>query len=469
MLDEDIALWPSSRQIEAMRSGKFSATELVSLYVDRIERLNAAVNAVITCDFGRALVDAASVDQSFARGQELGVLAGLPMTVKDAIEVAGLRCTAGALELRDHVARRDAPAISALRAAGAIVVGKTNTPAWCAGDSETNNELFGVTSNPWDLDRSVGGSSGGSAAAVAAGLTSCDIGSDIGGSIRNPSHYCGVYGFKPSYGVVPQLGHLSYLGSTCTDVDMNHLGPIARSPADLDLMLDVMSGPAPNDAPAWNVALPAARHTELRDYRIGCWFDEPDCTIESEYRAILGRAAAALAADGARVDESHPRVGFKEQTDLWFALASAASAPGLPSEISEAAGGSHLQWLRKQERRQDLRRIWHEWFRDHDALLCPVILSAAPEHNLEGDFLKRTLSIDGRPTSLVFDGPRWCGLINVIGFPSCVVPVGRTSEGLPVGVQIVTDYLRDRDGIQLARCMERTIGGYVAPPLTRIA
>jgi amidase len=464
VLDEEVAFWPSRKQVEAMRSRAFSATELVVLYASRIERLNPAINAIVTCDFDRALADAAAVDQRVARGEPVGTLAGLPMTIKDAIEVAGMRCTAGALELRDHVAQRDAPAVAAVRAAGAIIMGKTNTPAWCAGDCETNNELFGVTNNPWDLSRSVGGSSGGSGAAVAAGLTGCEIGSDIGGSVRIPSHYCGVYGFKPSYGVVPQLGHLSYMGSEDTNIDMNHLGPIARSPDDLELILDVVAGPVPNDRPAWNITLPPARHTQLGEYRIGCWFDEPDLVIESEYRAILGRMADALRREGVSVDESHPNVGFKEQTDLWFALVSAANAPGLPPEINEAAGGSHLQWLHNDRRRQALRRTWQAWFHEHDALLCPVVLCAAPAHDLEGDFLKRTISIDGERRSLVFDVPRWCGLINVIGFPSCVVPVGRTKAGLPVGVQIVTDYLRDRDGIQLARFMEQTIAAYEMPP-----
>jgi amidase len=469
VLDQEIAFWPSSTLVDAIRSRDFSATDLVGLYVDRIERVNPAINAVVTCDADRALAEAASIDQGLARGERVGPLAGLPMTIKDVIEVAGMRCTAGAVELRDHVPARDAPAVAMLRAAGAIILGKTNTPAFCSGDSETNNELFGVTNNPWNVRRSVGGSSGGSGAAVAAGLTGADIGTDIGGSVRIPSHFCGVYGFKPSYGVVPQHGYVSYVGGGRTDVDMNHFGPIARSPADLQLLLDVVAAPLPYDSLAWSVALPPPRHRAITDYRIGYWFDEPDCPIESEYRTILDRTADALRDEGARVRESHPSVGFEEQTDLWFALVSSASAPGLPAELAEAAGGSHLQWLRRDERRQEIRHVWHAWFEQHDALLCPVILSAAHEHDLEGDFLRRTIEVDGMPRSLVFDGPRWCGLVNVIGFPSCVVPVGRTNAGLPVGVQIVADHLRDRDALHLASCMEQLIGGFEPPPLHSIA
>src|SRR5262249_13045783 len=158
----------------------------------------------------------------------------------------------------------------------------------------------------------------------------------------------------------------------------------------------------------------------------GCWFDEPASPVESEYRAILGQVAAAARDEGAHVDDEHPGVDFKEQTDLWFALVAAASSPGLPPELNEVAGGSHLQWLRNNDRREEVRDLWRAWFQDHDALLCPVILSAAPVHDLEGDFLDRTINVDGEQRSLVYDAPRWCGLINVIGFPSCVVPVGRT-------------------------------------------
>jgi amidase len=169
---------------------------------------------------------------------------------------------------------------------------------------------------------------------------------------------------------------------------------------------------------------------------------------------------------GARVEESHPDVSFGEQVDLWLSLVSAAVAPGLPAELREAASGTHLQWLQNHERRQELRQTWHEWFADHDVLLCPVVLSAAPAHDLKGEPLERTVVIDGVARSLTFDIPRWCGLINVIGFPSCVVPIGRTASGLPVGMQIVAGYLRDRDAIHLARCLEDVVGGFEPPPLT---
>jgi amidase len=463
--DQQVAWWGTAKQAAAIRSGELGARELVALYATRIDRLNPAVNAVVTFDLDRALEDAATIDGRVARGDPVGRLAGVPMTIKDAIEVGGMPSTSGAAELRDHVPVRDAPAVSSLRAAGAIIVGKTNCPAWCSGDSETNNELFGTTNNPWDLDRTVGGSSGGSAAAVAAGLSSCDLGTDIGGSIRIPSHYCGVYGLKPTFGVVPQLGYMSHVGSGRIETDMNHFGPIARSPDDLELLLDVLAGPTPGDELAWRVELPAPRPASLDRPRIGVWFDEPDCPIAADYLVLLTRAADALSADGCKIDESHPAVGFDELVDLWMQLVSAAVSPGLPAELAEAAGGSHLEWLRNQERRADVVARWQSWFSEHDALVCPVVLGAATVHDLEGDMLERTIDVDGTPRSAVFEVPRWCALWNVVGFPSCVVPIGRTDSGLPVGMQIVTASLRDREAIELARRLERLIGGYEPPSL----
>ncbi len=322
-----------------------------------------------------------------------------------------------------------------------------------------------MTNNPWDLGRSVGGSSGGSAAAVAAALSSCDIGTDIGGSVRIPSHYCGVYGLKPSFGVVPQRGYLSHLGAGSVAADMNVFGPIARSPDDLALLLEVLAAPDPEDAPAWQISLPPARRSRLDEYRIGYWFDEPACPVTHEYRALLGRAVGSLRAAGARVEESHPTVTFEALRDLWMMLAGSATSLALPDDLAPAAGGAHMRWLRNHERKEELRRRWHAWFEEYDALLCPVVLSAAPPHLLDGDPFARTIDIDGVARNLMMDVPQWCGIVNVVGFPSCVVPVGRTAGGLPVGMQVVTAYLHDYESIDLARHLERLLGGFEPPPL----
>ena len=464
VLADEIAHWSTTRQAAAVRSGEFSARDLLWCYASRIARLNPAVNAIVTLDLDRAARDAATIDERLARGDGVGPLAGVPMTIKDAIEVGGMRSTGGAVELRDHVPTEDAPAVASLRAAGAVIVGKTNVPRWCNAETETHNEIFGTTNNPWDVERSVGGSSGGSAAAVAAGLSSCDLGTDIGGSVRIPSHYCGTYALKPSFGVVPQLGYLSHKGAGRVGADMNTFGPVTRAVDDLALLLDVLARPAPEDALAWQVTLPAPRRSRLAEYRIGTWFDEPDLPVAASYRAVLERAAEQLRAAGARVDASHPDAGFREQLDLWMALAGAAASPSLPADIRAAASGLHLRWIRNHERREELRDRWRAWFDDYDALLSPVVLTVAPPHNLDGDPFARTIDVDGVPRNIMMDIPQWTGLVNVIGYPACVVPIGCTEEGLPVGLQIVTPYLRDREAIDLARHVESVVGGFRAPP-----
>ena len=236
-------------------------------------------------------------------------LHGLPITIKDAIETEGIRSTGGAVELTDHVPDADAPAVARLKDAGAIVFGKTNLPRWSA-DFQTYNDLFGVTSNPWDVDRTTGGSSGGAAAAVAAGFTSFELGTDIGGSVRIPSHCCGVFGLKPSFGVIPQRGYLDHVGGGTTDVDINVFGPITRSADDLDLLLGVLAGPEPERAVAWRIDLPASDARSLADLRIGTWLDDPASPIDAEYARMLARRGRRLADAGAKVDDDHPPVDF---------------------------------------------------------------------------------------------------------------------------------------------------------------
>jgi amidase len=465
VLADEVAFWPTTRQVAAVQAREVTATGLLELYAARIGRLNPLVNAVVTLDLERAARDAAAVDGRLARGDTVGPLAGVPMTIKDAIEVGGIRSTGGAVELQGHVPVGDAPAVASLRAAGAVIVGKTNVPRWCNAETETHNELFGTTNNPWDVSRSVGGSSGGSAAAVAAGLSSCDLGTDIGGSVRIPSHYCGTYALKPSFGVVPQLGYLSHVGAGRVGADMNVFGPITRSADDLELLLGVLSRPAPEEALAWQVALPAPRRARLADYRIGTWFDEPAMQVAATYREALEGAADALRAAGARVATSRPDVGFREQLDLWMELAGAAASPSLPADIQKAASGLHLRWIRNHERREELRDRWRAWFEDHDALLCPVVLSSAPPHDLTGDPFARTIDVDGVARNTMTEIPQWTGLVNVIGFPACVAPIGHTPDGLPVGMQIVTGYLRDREAIDLARHLQDVVASFAPPPV----
>jgi len=461
---DDTATWTTVALAQAVRAGSLSSRDLLELYLDRIERLNPGVNAVITLDAQRARAEATRADDEAARGEWRGELHGLPITIKDAIEVAGIRATGGARELAEHVPTVDAPAVARLKDAGAIVFGKTNAPRW-SGDVQTFNDLFGTTNNPWDPTRVPGGSSGGAAAAVAAGFTSFELGTDIGGSVRIPSHCCGVFGLKPSFGVIPQRGYLDQVGGGTTDADINVFGPIARGAEDLDLLLGVLAGPEPDRALGWRLELPAARRREAADYRVGVWFDAPDMPIDRDELAILRHAADALADAGARVEDAHPQVDFAEQRDLFHRMIMGAVAPTMDdAELAEAMSGSHLAWLRDDRERARLRAVWARWFEDYDALLCPVLPVPAFPHDQERDMMSRTLTVNGveEPYLVVTN---WAGLIGVVGLPAAVPPVGRTPAGLPVGLQVVTASLRDREAVHLAGIVAAVSGGgYDVPP-----
>jgi amidase len=448
---------------DELRARRISSRELLDSYLTRIDQLNPAINAVVTLDRERAYAAATQADDAAARGEWLGPLHGLPITIKDAIEVAGMRSTGGASELAQYVPTTDAPSVSRLKSAGAIVFGKTNVPRW-SGDVQTFNGLFGTTNNPWSLDRVPGGSSGGPAAAVACGFTAFELGTDIGGSIRVPAHCCGIFGLKPSYGVISQRGYLDHVGGGHTDADINVFGPLARSAEDLELLLSVLAGPDSERALAWRLELPEPRRAAADDFRVGIWLDDPACPVERAELVVLRQAVDRLADAGARVEEAHPPVSFAEQVDLFNQLVGAAVSVHLPDDMAESAAGSHRGWLRANERRAQLRDIWQEWFESYDALICPVMATAAFPHHQEGTFDSRTVEIDGA-TRPYRDLVSWTGLIGVLGLPSAVPPIGRTSAGLPVGVQVVSSFLRDREAIRLAGILaELSGGGYQVPP-----
>ena len=452
-----LATQTATELAEALRSKQVSSRELLDTYLDRIEKLNPSINAVVTLDADRARDAAAAADAATARGDDLGPLHGLPITIKDAIEVGGVRSTGGAVALTDHIPSSDAPVVATLKDAGAVVFGKTNVPEW-SGDLQTFNEMFGTTNNPWDTTRIPGGSSGGPAAAVSAGLTAFEIGTDIGGSIRIPSHCCGIFGLKPSFGVVPQRGYLDHVGGGTTDADINVFGPLARSAADLDLLMSVIAAPPPGHGVAWRVELPAPRKREPGEYRVGVWLDAPDTVLDDEYRALLQRAAGALADAGATVEDAHPPVDFAEQHGLFNQMILAAISPSMADDVSDAASGSHRAWLRGDEHRAVLQAAWASWFESYDALLCPVMVAPAIHHAQDGDFMTRTIDINGQPRPYL-DLVKWTGLIGVVGLPSAVPPIGVTPAGVPVGVQVVTPFLRDREAIHLAGLIAELCGG----------
>ena len=378
------------------------------------------------------------------------------MTIKDALATAGIRTTSGGVELRDHIPSADALAVARVKAAGAIVFGKTNVPPWSA-DVQTFNDLFGQTNNPWDTGRTPGGSSGGSAAAVAAGLTSLEVGTDIAGSVRVPSHFCGVFGLKPSDGVIPQRGVLTQPGGGTTDTDLNVVGPIARSAEDLDLLLAVMAGPDPGRALGWQLHLPEPRGLELSDYRIAVWIDDLSRPLARDYATVLRATIDGLADQGAKIEEADPPVDPGAQRDLFGSLL-LATTMFLPEAESSLLCGSHFGWLQRDIERAAVRAAWAEWFEQYDALLCRVAPSAAPAHD-HTPFMARRQIIDGVERSAIETVAFTC-LANLAGLPAAVAPIGSTPEGLPVGIQCIAPFLRDRDAVRVASL----IGTYTEPP-----
>ncbi len=483
---DDPALWSTTRQAEAIRSRQLSSRELLDVFEARIGRLNPAVNAVVTLDLERGRAAAAAADDATASGDVTGPLHGLPITMKDALAVRGMRSTGGAVELADHVPDADADVVARVQRAGAFVFGKTNVPRW-SGNLQTYNEIFGTTNNPWDLERVPGGSSGGAATSVALGFTAFEVGTDIGGSIRVPSAYCGVTGHKPSFGLVPTGGYLDHATGGFTEPDVNVHGPIARSVDDLDLLLGVLAGPAPDRARAWRVELPPPRHDAVADYRVALWPDDAACPVSADTVAAVEAAGQALVDAGAVVDRAaRPDIDADAAARLGLGLVGAAVTPSMSDaefgfveamvgdpNLSEADAqtvaayaSNHRAWLAMDRERAHIRRAWAAFFEHHDVLVCPVIASPPFAHQHAGSMADRMLDIDG--TSRRYSELLWWNiLVGMAYLPSTVVPAGRTADGLPIGVQIVGPYLEDRSTIAVARAVSERLGGIEPPPLAR--
>lgn len=481
----DLAFAPATDLVRRLRAHEVTSRDLVERYLDRIARLNPALNAVVTLDADGARRQADAADAALAKGQLPGPLHGLPMTIKDTFETTGMRTTAGATELSDHVPSTDAVAVARLRAAGAVIMGKTNVPLY-AGDAQSYNAVFGTTNNPWDHGRTPGGSSGGAAAALAAGLCGLELGSDIGGSIRHPSNWCGTYGHKPTWGVVPVRGHIPGPPGTLSHYDLSVVGPMGRSAGDLALALDVVAGPDADDAVGWRLALPPPRRGALREYRVAAWLDDPAFPVDAEVRSVLEQTVAALRRVGVTVDDrARPDLSLTDALDVYLRLLSPLMLGGAPDDIWEGIVGHasqvttpitafdrmaktatirHRDWLRADEARAKLRARWAAFFHQWDVLLCPVDPVPAIPHDQSEPLALRTLRVNGEQRSYL-DVLAWVGAIgNLCLLPATVAPVGRTAAGLPVGIQIVGPYLEDRTTIDVAERLAEVVGGFTPPP-----
>ena len=474
---------PAHEALRALSEGVISSKELLETTYSRIKQYNPGLNAFLTLMEEQARERGRLADQDRAAGKIWGPLHGLPIVIKDAFETAGVRTTSGSKMLEKHVPKEDAAAVARLKKAGAIVVGKTNMPEF-AGDLQSYNEIAGTANNPWDTQRTPGGSTGGGAACIAAGIGFLELGSDIGGSIRTPSHFCGIYGHKPTLNVVPMDGHIPPPpGTEPTTPDLPVAGPMARSARDLALQLEVMAGPVSKDSIAYQWNLPSARGSRLKDYRIGYVLDDPFCPVGSDVLEVLSGAIEALRKTGLELVQGWPK-GFNPQDgfETYVRLLAAVVGRGMGEEqlgiIQQGIGKpwgnyarawldgmklTHKQWLGLTEQRLKSRVTWEEYFKTCDAFLMPENIVPAFPHNQKLTFFERKVSTP-EGDRLYADMLKWISPATLSGCPATVAPVGRTKANLPVGIQIMGPYLEDATSIDIAGRVTEIVGGFEPPP-----
>ena len=477
----DYVFWSARRLANAIRARELSAAEACEACIERIEQFDGILNAVCVRLFDEARETARAADAARAAGQWWGPLHGVPVTVKEAYDVAGPPPPWGLSERRNHEASEDADGIRRLREAGAIILGKTNVPPNLM-DWQTDNPVYGRTNNPWDPQRTPGGSSGGSAVAMAVGYAYLEAGSDIGGSVRNPAHFCGIAAHKPSFGIVTDTGQRR--NDPEEPIDLLVCGPMARYAEDLALAMEVLAGPEPRDAPAWRLELPPPRHERLSDYRIAVLDEEPVCPISGAVKAAIAHTADVCEQAGASVERGvalpfDSRSAHRTYlTLLRGALAGAISKAQFDEELDFANRARddssyrtliacafvqrHRDWLITDAQRLSLRKAWSHFFSRYDALLCPIAPTPAWPHDSR-DRYERTIDVAGTDISY-FDQIHWAGVPILSYLPATTIPAQRSDEGLPIGVQILADYLQDHTALGLARLIEAETGGFTPPP-----
>lgn len=478
---------PATELITDLEARRVSAREVLEAHLKQHEQVHGDLNAVVATDLERAHAAAAAIDAARARGVRLGPLAGLPMTIKDGFDVAGMPAVSGVPALAGRPKDcQDADVVATVRGAGAVCWGKTNVPLML-GDWQSFNDVYGTTNNPYDITRTCGGSSGGSAAALAAGVTPLEIGSDIGGSLRHPAGFCGVYALKPTFGALSLRGSVPPGPDPYVETDLAVAGPMARTAADLRLLWNVLrESPGP----------PAALLSEqpgpdpVSGARVALWLDEPEFAVSDDVRAGVSAAAEALRAQGVTVEPVAAPVPPAELMDLYLTLLVPILATGFPDEVftmlaaarpdaeaavaagadryggaafAVAATASYRDVARARIVGQRLRERFTGWFTDWDAVLCPIAPVPAFTHRHAGTVSDRVLEVDGRevPYARMLD---WISLATVLHVPAVAAPVSRTAGGLPVGVQLVGRWGQEDRLLDFAAALEHETGGFRPPP-----
>jgi Asp-tRNA(Asn)/Glu-tRNA(Gln) amidotransferase A subunit family amidase len=468
----DLIFLPAALMAERIRKKNLSPVEIVDAHLEQIERLNPKLNAFVQVDVERARQAAQDAEVAVIHGKTIGLLHGVPISIKSSLAVEGMLCESGTRLRAGFVSAQDAPLVARLRSAGAIVLGVTNTPeflmAW-----ETDNLLYGRTNNPWDLQRTAGGSSGGEAAAIAAGMSAGGVGSDGGGSIRVPAHFSGICGLKPTPGRIPATGH--YPGSAGPFAFLGVVGPMARTVPDLKVLFEVMQGPDIGDACAAPVRVRWQTEDEIRKLRVGYFEDDGRTPVTPETRASIRAAAEALRGAGFQVVPFQPE-GLEESRRLWNKLFVIAGgmllrpvferresdlSPILKQFLEWSAAEPALTgetllhaWIQRDElRARFLRQMQH-----YPILLCPAAAIPAFRHG------ERSWQVEDK-TVHYLDAWSYTEFFNLLGNPAAVVPVGHSSEGLPIGVQIVGRPWEEEQVLSVAAVLERECGAWKIPPI----
>ena len=473
--------------LEKIKQGEVSSLEVLESFLAQVEKVNPKINAIVALDIERAKEKAKEADNKISLKSKLGPLHGLPMTIKDAFEVEGIVSTGGNPAWKDNIPKRNAEAVQRLVDAGAIIFGKTNVP-FLSSDLQSFNKIYGTTNNPWDLERTPGGSSGGSAAALAAGMTPLELGSDIGGSIRVPAHFCGLYGHKPSYNIISEVGHMPPPpGSILTGNGLSVAGPLARSPEDLEIALDVLVAAQEQDSQAWKVKLPKARTKKIKELKIAVWPDEPYAEADDEITSLIKDTAEDLRHAGAKVETVDLPISFEEIDKIYSLLLNPLMLAGSPketfetlaklnesldpndvSELAKVARGSvlkHADWVLVNAIRQNMRQKWREFFNKFDVILCPTCITPAFKHN-HNPVHERKLTINGKDDEYL-RATLWAGPAVSAGLPSTNVPIGMSSNNLPISMQITGPYLEDKTCLEVAKVVRNLRGGFKIPPNLR--
>jgi Asp-tRNA(Asn)/Glu-tRNA(Gln) amidotransferase A subunit family amidase len=455
---------------QKIRSKSVSPVEIVELHLKRIETMQPKLNAFVHLDAEGAREQARAAERSVTHGARLGPLHGVPLSIKSCIDVAGWPCPAGSLLRKEYVPKQDAPLVSRLKAAGAILLGNTNTPEFLMA-YETDNRLTGKTGNPWNLEHSAGGSSGGEVAAIAAGCSAGGVGSDGGGSIRVPAHFCGICGLKPTPGRIPATGHFPPGAGAFSWIGV--VGPMARTIADVRLLFEVMAGPDAGDALSAPVPLRTYREAELRGVRIGILESDALGAATPETRAAVERAAKSLGEQGFTVGPFRLD-GLDRALELWWFFfgpvigklfrRSVAGhedqiSPMLSEYLSYATSGNPItldQFTKACADRDLLRAELLHQMQDTPILLSPVSTSPAFRHG-QGNYL---------PGTGYRDTMRFSQWLNLTGFPGVSVPVGHSKDGLPIGVQVIGRPFEDELVLAVAEAIEHSRGPWQASPMS---